>query len=154
MKDSFTTYQEVIRFVHEGNILGFRNNTGSTIKAGSVVVKNNVRGITVRDVANGEIGNIRVPKSPVFEAPLDPEAEDNYAFGVEISWDAVNSVVVPAGTEFAVPLGYAVSGAGGSGGTTEIHNGINASTAAAAAGDSLIRFVLASGPALEDVVNA
>lgn len=152
MKETITTYQEVIRFAHEGNIIDFLNNTGATIKAGQLIVKNNVRGITVRDVANNAIGSLRVPKSPVFEAPLDPDATDNYAFGVEVDWDALNSVVVPAGTG-TVPLGYAVSGAGGSGGTSAKHNGINAANAAAAAGDSLIRVVLASGPALETVVN-
>lgn len=97
------------RFIHDGNGIDYTPNTD--LPAGSVVVQNDLVGITKRDIAAGQLGTLEL--TGVFDLPKATGTGEAIAAGAKVYWDAANSVATTDADEGANKyLGKTVAAAG------------------------------------------
>ena len=77
------------RFIQEGKVINYRNDTTDPILYGDVVVLTSRIGIAAADIPPGILGAVEL--SGVFELPA--EASAAFTVGQELYWDAANKTV-------------------------------------------------------------
>jgi len=70
------------RFIHDGNGIVYTPNTD--LPAGSVVVQNDLVGITKRDIAAGQLGTLEL--TGVFDLPKATGAGTGITAGAKVYW--------------------------------------------------------------------
>ena len=103
-------------FIQPGDVLDYT--ATADVAAGAVVVMGARIGVVVADIANGQVGAVRV--KGVVELPKVTTA---VAQGAELYWDATNSRLTATATSNTL-AGYAAAAAGS--GTTTVALHLNA----------------------------
>jgi predicted RecA/RadA family phage recombinase len=106
------------KYWQSGESLDYKNSTGATIEANTVVVFGTKIGIVGCDIPAGEVGSLHV--KGVFAFPISSEA---ITAGAAVYWDATNSVITATSTNNTL-AGYAVDAVAAT--DTEILVNINA----------------------------
>ena len=96
------------RFVQQGATVDYI--PAVDVKAGEVVVVNDLIGVSRYDIKAGELGALAVPPAPVFE--VEKGAAMAFAYGAKVYWDTANAKVAAAVGTGIVLLGLCVTPAG------------------------------------------
>ena len=96
------------RFVQQGATVDYIPT--ADVKAGEIVIVNDLLGVSRYDIKAGELGALAVPPSPVFE--VEKSAAVAFAYGAKIYWDTANAKVAAAAGTGVVLLGLCVSPTG------------------------------------------
>ena len=96
------------RFIQQGVTVDYI--PAADVKAGDIVVVNDLVGICRYDIKAGELGALSVAPAPVFEA--EKGAASAFAYGQKVYWDTANAKVAAAAGAGVVLLGICVSTAG------------------------------------------
>ena len=96
------------RFVQQGATVDYIPT--ADVKAGEIVVVNDLVGVSRYDIKAGELGALAVLPAPVFE--LEKGAEVAFAYGAKVYWDTANAKAAAAAGTGVVLLGLCVSPAG------------------------------------------
>jgi len=96
------------RFVQQGVTVDYVPT--ADVKAGEIVVVNDLIGVSRYDIKAGELGSLAVAPAPVFEVVKD--AAVAFAYGVKVYWDTANAKVAAAAGTGIILLGLCVSTAG------------------------------------------
>lgn len=95
-------------FIHEGRTIDYTPATD--LSAGSVVVLDELIGITPRALRAGELGALQL--SGVFEFPKETGNNKDIPAGKKVYWDPAGQLVKKGGGGGAVYLGKAILAAG------------------------------------------
>ena len=96
------------RFVQQGVTVDYV--PASDVKAGEIVLVNDLVGVSRYDIKAGELGSLAVAPAPVFE--VEKGAAVAFAYGAKVYWDAANAKAAAAAGSGIVLLGLCVSTAG------------------------------------------
>ena len=95
----------IARFVQQGVTVDYV--PAADVKAGEIVVVNDLIGVSRYDIKAGELGALAVPPAPVFE--VEKGAAVAFAYGAKVYWDTANAKVAAATGTGVVLLGLCVS---------------------------------------------
>ena len=93
------------RFVQQGASVDYIPD--AAVKAGTIVVINDLVGVTRLDLKAGELGALAVTPAPVFE--IEKGAAVAFAYGAKVFWDTANQKVAAAEGSGIVPLGLCIN---------------------------------------------
>ena len=96
------------RFVQQGVTVDYI--PAADVKAGGIVVVNDLVGVSRYDIKAGELGALAVAPAPVFE--VEKGASVAFAYGAKVYWDTANAKIASAAGTGIVFLGLCVSPAG------------------------------------------
>lgn len=101
-------------YIQDGEVLDFTNGSGSDIASGAVVVSNDLVGVALTDIADGDTG--AVATEGVFEVAKETPLAIN--FGDKVYWDVANSRVDKTNTN--TPMGICAEAAGSAATTVKV----------------------------------
>ncbi|MCL2000899.1 MAG: DUF2190 family protein [Planctomycetes bacterium] len=96
------------RFVQQGVTVDYI--PAAEVKAGAIVVVNDLLGVSRYDIKAGDLGSLAVAPAPVFE--VEKGASVAFAYGQKVYWDTANAKVADAAGTGVIFLGLCVSTAG------------------------------------------
>lgn len=92
-------------YIQDGKSISYKNQSGSKINGGDLVVMGKICGVAVADIENGEIGGVVL--EGVFELPKKTKS-DVVALGDQLVYDSGIKVITAASTLPIVSVGHAV----------------------------------------------